>query len=447
MDIRDDTDTLLDTIRVNSMQRERALILVADHAASMIEYITSLINEYYDVISANNGKEALQLINTRHPDLVIMDVTMPDMDGHQFIKQMKKDLHLSFIPVLMITEKVSEEFVMSGMQIGADDFLTKPFSAEELKARINSNLRSYRQFLLLNEANSHLKNEIAERKHAETKVYELNEQIIIAARRAGMMDVATNVIHNIGNVLNSLNASSAMLSDRIKNLDWSKITRLLEMIKKDDCKPDKELLKNISEYLAMVLAVWESDKTYLQDKVELLNKHIAHIREIVQLQQNLSGQLGFVQQTDIEKLIEDALEFNKLLYTKAKVNIVRDFRLKNSVTVDRVKLLQIVVNLVKNSIESLVESGVENKEITVSTKQMGENRFVIQIQDNGNGILPENITRIFSHGFSTKKNGHGFGLHSSALSAQDMGGSLTADSDGINQGAKFTLILPLTATQ
>jgi C4-dicarboxylate-specific signal transduction histidine kinase len=109
---------------------------------------------------------------------------------------------------------------------------------------------------------------------------------------------------------------------------------------------------------------------------------------------------------------------------------------------DKHKVLQILVNLVRNAKHALVDSGRKDKRLTVRVGPRGDERFAVSIDDNGIGIAPQNITRIFAHGFTTKKNGHGFGLHSGVLAAQEMGGSLTVESQGAGRGATFTLELP-----
>jgi signal transduction histidine kinase len=108
-----------------------------------------------------------------------------------------------------------------------------------------------------------------------------------------------------------------------------------------------------------------------------------------------------------------------------------------------VKLLHIIVNLIKNSIESVLATHDTNKIITVRTEKHDETHIAIQIIDNGVGVPEENLEKIFSFGFTTKKTGHGFGMHTSANFTTEVGGKLVAESLGVNQGATMTLILPV----
>jgi signal transduction histidine kinase len=126
------------------------------------------------------------------------------------------------------------------------------------------------------------------------------------------------------------------------------------------------------------------------------------------------------------------------------VEVVREFENVPPMNVDKHKLLQILVNLVRNAKYACQESERVDKQMTVRVAN-GDGRIKISVIDNGVGIPPENLTRIFNHGFTTRKDGHGFGLHSGALAAKEIGGSLNVHSDGPGQGAAFTLELPCPA--
>ena len=128
------------------------------------------------------------------------------------------------------------------------------------------------------------------------------------------------------------------------------------------------------------------------------------------------------------------------------VEVVRDFEKVPPMNVEKHKILQILINLLRNAKYACDESGRADKRLTVRVAN-GRQRLKISVIDNGVGIAPENLTRIFNHGFTTRKNGHGFGLHSGALAAREMGGSLTVQSEGPGQGAAFTLELPVTSPE
>ena len=142
--------------------------------------------------------------------------------------------------------------------------------------------------------------------------------------------------------------------------------------------------------------------------------------------------------------MDDALQINSAGLSRHGVQVVREYSDVPPATVDKHRVLQILVNLVNNAKYALDESGREDKRLTAGISVHGDNRLKISVGDNGVGIPPENLTKIFSHGFTTRKSGHGFGLHSGANAAKEMGGELSAQSEGVGKGATFTLDLPLT---
>ncbi|QDP73248.1 GHKL domain-containing protein [Legionella israelensis] len=275
----------------------------------------------------------------------------------------------------------------------------------------------------------------------------LNDQLIIASRRAGMADIATSVLHNIGNVLVSVNTSIGMMDKKITSSKLSNLeglSRLLQEHKEDmgtfmTTDPKGQRLPN---YLSTLSTIWLNDKNYLLKELRSLDTNIAHIKDVISKQNALSTSFDIRQEVIATELLEDALTLNQLSYEQAGINIIREFSSIKKINIDRVKLLQIIVNLIKNSIESLVEANIANKKIILRIYEQNNSFLVIEVADNGTGILPDNMKRIFQQGFTTKKKGHGFGLHSSALAAQEMHGSLSVKSDGAGKGATFILRLP-----
>lgn len=305
--------------------------------------------------------------------------------------------------------------------------------------------------LRVSKATIQLIKEIDERKKAEEKASLLSSQLVSAARRAGMADIATSVLHNVGNVLNSINTSLSLIRERITHSKISHLANLAVILKQyleETGAADKENSKGkqVLEYLTLVTEDWNNnDKKCLLEELHRLDYNIDHINKIITTQQALSGTVGLTEEAFLENLLQDALTMNKTAYERAHIEIICDYKFNKKVTVDKVKLLQILTNLIKNGIDSLVESKLLPKKITLCIKENDDSHFIIQVSDNGIGVPPEHITKIFSYGFTTKKNGHGFGLHTSAISAKEMGGSLFVESEGKNKGATFNLILPLLA--
>jgi C4-dicarboxylate-specific signal transduction histidine kinase len=177
----------------------------------------------------------------------------------------------------------------------------------------------------------------------------------------------------------------------------------------------------------------------------LLEK-VEHIKEIVMMQQNYAVVSGVQEQLKITDLVEDSLRLSAAALSRHNIEIVRAYEDAPTINVDKHKALQILVNLVTNAKCACVDSGRADKRTTIRVAS-DEKGVKISVTDNGVGIPQENLTRIFNHGFTTRKAGHGFGLHSGALGARELGGSLAAHSDGPGLGATFTLELPLQASR
>jgi signal transduction histidine kinase len=176
-------------------------------------------------------------------------------------------------------------------------------------------------------------------------------------------------------------------------------------------------------------------------ELESLKKNISHIHEIVSVQQRCARISGEPERIKVEELLEDTLRLNAASLSLHQVEVRREFESVPAVRVDKHKVLQILVNLVCNAKQACEQAGRDDKKIILSVRN-GEGRLKISVADNGIGIPRENLTRIFTHGFTTKENGHGFGLHSGAIAAREIGGSLTVHSEGTGQGSTFTLEIP-----
>ncbi|MDP1591686.1 MAG: ATP-binding protein, partial [Prosthecobacter sp.] len=189
----------------------------------------------------------------------------------------------------------------------------------------------------------------------------------------------------------------------------------------------------------------EPQKGILQELTSLQN-NIEHIKEVVAMQQGYARRSGMLEPLSAVTLVEDAINLHNDSLDRPGVTLVRDYKNVPPVLADRHKVLPILVNLLSNAKHALADSNGEKQLIVRVGQNEGEGVQIV-IADNGVGIPPENLTRIFQHGFTTKPEGHGFGLHSGALAAREMGGRLTAQSEGPGRGAAFTLELPLQTTK
>jgi signal transduction histidine kinase len=261
-----------------------------------------------------------------------------------------------------------------------------------------------------------------------------------------MAEIATNVLHNVGNVLNSVNVSTGLVVESVKKSKVSRLARVVALLQEH--APDLgEFIthdtkgKQLPFYLAQLSEQLLADQAALVGELDSLRRNVEHIKEIVAMQQSYATFGGVKEMINVVNLVEDSLRISEGALSRHCVEVVREFDTVPSLNVEKHKILQILVNLLRNAKHACQDSDRADKRLTVRVTN-GEGRVKISVIDNGVGIPPENLTRIFNHGFTTRKDGHGFGLHSGALAAKEMGGSLTAHSDGPGQGATFTLELP-----
>ncbi len=307
-------------------------------------------------------------------------------------------------------------------------------------------LRVQRRTVQLSEANTVLSHEVAERKRAEEELRELQSQHLDAARRAGMAEIATSVLHNVGNVLNSVNISASIIRDKLKRLgiaDFRAATELLSqhLVDLGEFVSSDARGKHLPKFLMQLSQKMSGDEQQVLEEIQSLSKNIDHIKGIVAVQQTYAGSAGFIEELPLANLVEDAIRINGQSLSRHKVEVIREFEELPPILTDKQKVLQILVNLISNAKYAVLDANPSNPRMTVRVLRTDADRVRIEVADNGIGILPENLTRIFSHGFTTRKTGHGFGLHSAANLAREMGGSLTVHSEGLGQGATFTLEL------
>jgi PAS domain S-box-containing protein len=276
----------------------------------------------------------------------------------------------------------------------------------------------------------------------------LNRQLVEASRSAGMADVATGVLHNVGNVLNSVSVSATVVAERLRRSKIDKLCRASAMLRQQNGHLAEFLTndpkgKLIPEFIGTVSDELAIEQSELIQKMKSVGENIEHIKEIVAMQQSYARVSGVFENLAVKDLVEDALRLNIGAFERHQIELIREFEDNvPTVCVDRHKFLQIFINLLRNAKHAVQDVNERERRITIRVGLAAPGTVKIIVGDNGIGISKENITKIFNHGFTTKKEGHGFGLHSGANAAKEMGGSLTAQSDGPGKGAELTLLLP-----
>jgi len=291
--------------------------------------------------------------------------------------------------------------------------------------------------------------DITELKLAEQQIESINRELRDASRQAGMAEVATGVLHNVGNVLNSVNVAAGVLSDRLNSSKTSGVSKLSKLLtQQSDLSrfiADDERGRQIPAYLEKLAEHLEKEQADMRKELHELVMNVEHIKEIVATQQNYARVLGVAEVVQLSEVMEDAIKIHGGSYQRHAIKLIREYDTLPQMTLDKHKVMQILINFLSNAKYACDAGQKPEKMVAVRLKKVGSDRVRMEVADNGIGIAPENIKRVFSQGFTTRKGGHGFGLHSGALAAKELDGTISAESPGVGHGATFILEIPIVA--
>jgi ligand-binding sensor domain-containing protein/signal transduction histidine kinase len=285
-----------------------------------------------------------------------------------------------------------------------------------------------------------LRKEIEQRKRVQA-------ELVDASRRAGQADVATSVLHNVGNVLNSVNTSAGVVTRLMQTIPGDGVRKVAGLLEEHRGDLTQFLAENnratsVINYLKGIDKQLTTQQSTILSELGDLSQNIEHINQVVAMQQSFAKAAAAVEPYSLPTLVEDALRLHAGSLERNGIKVVREYDELPDINIDKHKVLQILVNLITNAGHAVREPSVQRQIVTIRVHRHGENCVRVSVTDTGVGIDPANLTRIFAHGFTTRKDGHGFGLHSGSLAAKEMGGSLRCESEGLGKGATFILELP-----
>jgi len=283
------------------------------------------------------------------------------------------------------------------------------------------------------------------------ELHAVQSDLVTTARQAGMAEIANNVLHNVGNVLNSVNVSAGLVTSKMRDSKALGLVKAVQLMNEHAADLGEFLTRDakgklLPDYLNKVVAALAAEQQSVVAELGSLTTSVDHIKDIVATQQSYAGAANVVEAVQVRELLEDALRMNAGALARHQVTVVREFADVPLLMLDKSRVLQILVNLIGNAKQAMdgVTDHAHLLTLRVEVADLSNERNLrIRVEDEGEGIAPENLARLFVHGFTTRKNGHGFGLHSCALAAKEMGGTLTAQSAGLGKGAAFTLDLPI----
>jgi two-component system, NtrC family, sensor kinase len=301
----------------------------------------------------------------------------------------------------------------------------------------------------LRQANEGLEQRVEERTR---ELKEVHTQLVKTARQAGMAEIATNVLHNVGNVLNSVYTSAQVAKERMGGMRLEHVGRVANMLQErqgdlSTFLSQDERGRHLMPFLNKLGQNLVDERQEIVSLLDDVGRYTEHIGDIVKVQQNYARTPRLHEPVNLADLVEDSLRINSAGLVRHQVKIQRQLASLPAVLTDKNKLLMILVNLVSNAKYAMDDVPVAERILTVKMERLPTDHVRVAVHDNGMGIAPEMLTRIFQYGFTTREEGHGFGLHSSALAAQELGGSLNVHSDGPGKGATFTLEIPFHPAQ
>ncbi len=399
---------------------------------------------------------------------IVVRITNHITDPITQLKDVAKKVTTSKDYSLRATEKSEDEVgvLVYSFNSMLDQIQQRDYALIEEKEKAEKSALSAKRYAKETEIiNADLENEIRERVRIEEELQELNEtleekvrertvelkdineKIGEISRSAGMAEVASGVLHNVGNVLNSVNVSASVIREQIRKTKAENLFRVVGMLKENSQNiaefiEKDEKGKQIPAFLGLLADQLKSERETLFKELDDLSNSIDHIKNVISMQQSYAGSYGVREQVNIADLIEDALKINLEGMRRRGIKIVKEYSDSPLIYIDKHKILQVIINLISNAMHALVDSGNEVKHIHISIKEESE-QIELEIMDTGVGISDEDIPHLFEYGFKKRRGGHGYGLHHSALVANELGGRIIAHSDGLGKGASFKLIIPL----
>ena len=428
-----DVTTCLST-EDESDQVIRVLLIDDDEDDALIarSLLSSVEDTRFQVDWVSPYDEALKTILRNQHHVCLLDYHLEARTGIEFLREAQQ--FGCQVPIIMMTGSKDQELDFKAIKLGAADYIVKGEIASPVLNRVILHAR--------------------ERKKAEVERQELQSQLLETSRQLGMAEIAINVLHNVGNVLNSINVSAGVIAQALRQAHVGELGKVADLLNShhDQLGPyltEDAKGKLIPQYLEGLGNDLSARFNRAIQEVESLVSQIDHVKHVITAQQDIAKPGGLQEPVRMEDLVEEALMISHGELVHHHISIMRDYAYLPQMMIDKHQVLQILVNLIRNAKHAMLEIPNAPHQLTLRLHPCDDQQeyFEVQVQDTGVGIKAENLTRVFAQGFTTKKKGHGIGLHSSALAAKNCGGSLTAVSEGEGHGATFILRLPLLTMQ
>lgn len=303
----------------------------------------------------------------------------------------------------------------------------------------------------LKEENKRLNEELTKKMNElEVIVEQLKKaeaELVEKSHKAGMAEIAAGVLHNVANVLSSVNSSNTFIMDTARNSKVEGLIKANQLLREHIDHIDQFIFedpkgKKLLKYYLKLEEPLRKEREDIVSQSERLDQKISIINDVITAQQSHAGSAKNTEETFLTEIVESTLSLQDDLLDQYNLNVTKKLKSTTPVIAQRSKLIHVLVNFIKNAGESMEKNHSKNKNLTIKSWE-DSYKVYLSVTDNGTGIKGENLDKIFSHTYTTKKKGHGFGLHSSANYMKEMGGKIEVHSDGIGKGTTFTLVFPI----
>jgi signal transduction histidine kinase len=346
---------------------DKPTVLVADDEPDMLRFLKSQLSSQYRVLEAVDGQQAIEKASQFLPDLILLDMMMPEKDGLQACREIRERTPTQSIPVVLLTARADEETKLAALAAGASDFLAKPFSTTELHVRIKNLVESHKYQCKLSKQNQVLESTIEQLKETET-------QLVQSEKLASLGRMSAGIIHEINNPLNFASTGLFTLRNKGKYLAPDQQGDYAEVLR--DVEDGIKRVKNIVSDLRM----FTHPGTDGRDQVE------------------------------VAEVVASALRFLSNEW-KDSIQIEQKLTENQTIWANKNKLIHVLVNLLQNSVDALKTKSFENERPTISIQGLVEPaRSILVVRDNGIGIEPQHLDKIFDPFYTTKDVGEGMGL-------------------------------------
>ncbi|CAM2008610.1 response regulator [Acanthopleuribacter pedis] len=406
--------------------------LVVDDSKFIRNMLSSCLKEQgLNVLEAVDGNDAFDLLCERSEgvDMVITDLEMPGMNGDILCRKIRRELGMRGIPVIILTARDEQKGLLGLFQAGATDYLIKPFARDELIARLKVSVEVKRE----------ARREVVQAEKNQTS--EQKKLVEAHAKAADQAEVATAILHNVANLLNSVSVSCNQVRAQIND---SRIKQLLlanHLIEENLTDLPRYLSEDprgrmLPDYLLQLGERLEGERVAVAQEIEAISAKIEIMKSAVFSQQSYAKGKELLERFSLAELVEEVLLIQNALIEKAGVVVGTEFNVHQPVVLPKSKVTHILINLIKNAVEAMADS--EPRLLTIQLFRV-DGDVTLTITDTGVGLSPENLKKMFTHGFTTKETGHGFGLAYCKRAMDEMGGQLTVHSDGPGLGTSFAM--------